>query len=197
MQALSKSSINVSSTLSTLDASYFDESAPIRKTLAGHREFEQRRLPLSAELRRLLILIDGKRSTQSLAFCVRKNELAQLLEALREKGLIEASSAKPIFMQTSVRNEARLLHGVQKAQFDAVRHAAMSATRELLGEFAKPYCIALTLCRDRSRLQEILNEIDDRLRSMLGGDVATMFCEVLKDALHASIAMPPVRRAAA
>jgi hypothetical protein len=61
------------------------------KTAAGQQEVQSRTLKLGAISRRLLILIDGKRSTPELASFVAGSDINQMLLELLGKGCIEAS----------------------------------------------------------------------------------------------------------
>jgi hypothetical protein len=65
------------------------------KTASGHQEIQTRALKLGQIPRRLLILIDGKRSTQELATLVADNDLNELLTELLDKGCIVAASTMP------------------------------------------------------------------------------------------------------
>jgi hypothetical protein len=60
------------------------------KTVAGQQEVQSRTLKLSPIPRRLLILIDGKRSTPELASFVAGSDINQLMVELLNKGCIEA-----------------------------------------------------------------------------------------------------------
>lgn len=65
------------------------------KTAAGSQEIQSRSLGLNPMLRRLLILIDGKRNFQELAALLNGNDLIMLLGELLTKGCIEATSVLP------------------------------------------------------------------------------------------------------
>lgn len=61
------------------------------KTVLGQQEIQSRALGLSPLVRRLLVLVDGKRSGTELAvFLSGQGEVAALLEQLHELGCIEA-----------------------------------------------------------------------------------------------------------
>lgn len=60
------------------------------KTAAGHEEIHKRALGLGPLPRRLLVLIDGKRSGQELAAFVTGHDVNELLKELQEKACIEA-----------------------------------------------------------------------------------------------------------
>jgi hypothetical protein len=166
----------------SFSANYFVDDAPLRKTMTGQREFEQRCLPLRAEQRRLLILIDGKRTAQSLAGYFRRDELPHLLEELCALGLVDSLTTEASFAASNVHNEPSVSIGVPESRFEAVKQAAIEATQALLGSLARPYCVALTLCRERTRLRDLFNQIDDKLSATLGRDASTVFCETLRQA---------------
>lgn len=74
------------------DAATDFEHTIFGKSATGSQEIQSRTLGLSPLLRRLLILIDGKRKFQELTVFVSGNDLATLLGELLEKGCIEAVS---------------------------------------------------------------------------------------------------------
>lgn len=61
------------------------------RTAAGEVEVAERRLPLSASARRLLILVDGRRAVALLSNFVRIGEFDSLAAELLAHGLIEAT----------------------------------------------------------------------------------------------------------
>lgn len=75
----------------TDDATDF-ENTIFGKSAAGSQEIQSRAMGLSPLLRRLLILIDGKRKFQELTVFVSGNDLTTLLGELLTKGCIEGVS---------------------------------------------------------------------------------------------------------
>ncbi len=65
------------------------------KTAVGQQEIQTRALKLAPVSRRLLILIDGKRSASELAAFVAGSDIAELLHELLDKGCIEVSAVLP------------------------------------------------------------------------------------------------------
>ena len=63
------------------------------KTPSGHQEIQTRALKLGPIPRRLLILVDGKRSTQELATLVAGHNVSELLTELLNRGCIESTGA--------------------------------------------------------------------------------------------------------
>lgn len=66
-------------------------SAVFSKTAAGQHEIASRALGLSPLARRLLVLIDGRRTGQDLAPFVAGHDLAQFLDELLGHGCVEAT----------------------------------------------------------------------------------------------------------
>jgi hypothetical protein len=156
-----------------------------RKTSAGHDEIEERRLPLRAELRRLLILIDGNRSSAELARCVRASELPEAIGDLAILGLIASVSTNPSFARVAVTDAIDTRSSMPPRQFEAARNAAAHAASELLGLAARPYCAKLLECRDSLDLRALLSTVQAKLRATLGEDAATIFVESVRDAAQA------------
>lgn len=65
------------------------------KSALGQQEIQSRSLGLSPLARRLLILIDGKRSFQDLGAFVTGQDLTNMLSELLSKGCIEAAAVQP------------------------------------------------------------------------------------------------------
>jgi hypothetical protein len=71
------------------------------RTAAGEAEVTERRLPLSASARRLLVLIDGRRAVALLSNFVRAGELDALADELLAHALIEAAGFADLPDETS------------------------------------------------------------------------------------------------
>lgn len=189
MLAMSTAQMPNNALSATTNGSVFADEAVFRKTVAGHREFELRQMPLRAELRRLLILIDGKRGIRSLAQCFRAGDLLLLLDELRIYGLIDEVESSGSFTEITVRDALNDANSMSQNQFDEVRGCAIHAAVELLGAAAQPSRLALTLCRDQRGLREILAELEGQLIAMLGHDAATLFFATVRDASSRAAAM--------
>ncbi|MDZ7919376.1 hypothetical protein [Rhodoferax sp.] len=66
------------------------------KTELGHREIQSRELGLDPLTRRVLILIDGKRTYSELAILVPSSDLKERMQALHSKECIAATVVAPI-----------------------------------------------------------------------------------------------------
>jgi hypothetical protein len=152
-----------------------------RKTRAGHQEIDNRQVLRRAELRRLLILIDGRRSPDELARCVRSSELNAAIENLVALGLIEPVAA-PSFAAIGVSEALSAQVSLTPRQLDAARSAAAFAASELIGQGADPYCAMLLACEDAGTLRSLVSILQTKIRATAGEDAATMFVESIRDA---------------
>jgi hypothetical protein len=164
-------------------ARYQMEEVTFRKTIAGHNEFEHRHVLHRAELRRLLILIDGKKSLDVLVAYFREFEFTGLLSELFALGMIEPVSEDHVFCPITVQEELAARSALKPMQFEAARRAAMHAASELLGTVARPYCANLVACQDSMTLRAVLSDIQEKLIETLGNDAATLFIETVRDAV--------------
>jgi hypothetical protein len=165
---------------------YVLEEVTFRKSLAGLNEFEHRHVINHAALRRLLILIDGKRSVDTLVQYFRAYEFAGLLSELLALGLIEPVSATESFCNSSVNEALAKRSSLKPMQFEAARRAALHAASELLGTLARPYCAQLIACQDSGGLRIVLDTIQEKLIATLGTDASTLFIETVRDAVKVS-----------
>ncbi len=69
----------------------FDQRVVYIKTAAGGKEVLARKLSLNPAERRILIIIDGKRSVAELPDFARPGEIVSILASLSQKGLIQIS----------------------------------------------------------------------------------------------------------
>jgi hypothetical protein len=157
-----------------------------RKTAAGQIEIEHRALGLRPELRRLLIMIDGKRTVDSLATLVRANELPVLLDELFAFDMIEATETPSSFLPTAAR-DVNDRQPLTPGQFKAACEAAISAARELLAADAKPYIAKISKCQDSNALRVVVSEVQLALIGRLGEDAATIFVDSIRSAARSQV----------
>jgi hypothetical protein len=164
----------------------FSLDAPIyRKTRSGHFEIESRQHLLRAELRRLLILIDGRRPAAELSRCVRTTELPEAIAELQTLGLIEPVSKDSSFVSVAVGEAFGIRESMPPKQLETARRAAAEAASELLGLASRPYCAMLLACRDSLDFRTLVSAVQSKLRATLGEDAATIFVESVRDAARA------------
>jgi hypothetical protein len=152
-----------------------------KKTEVGIRELSTREHGLRAELRRLLILIDGKRSIDALVPLFRGNELSTLVSELMAHGLIEPveMGGEPLPSRNAISNaEYALLTG---PQLRAAIQAGTNAVNELLGGQAKPWVKKLEQCTDSAAFRGAVGEVQLALTEQLGSDAADIFLETIRE----------------
>jgi hypothetical protein len=152
-----------------------------KKTTMGHQEIEQRGMGLRPALRRLLIVIDGKRSVESLGPLFRASELQTLLDELLALGMIDATETAMSFLPTASR-DIRDVQPLQPQQFAASRNAAAKSAEGLLGTGAKPFVTKILKCTNSSELRAAVSEVQLELIAKLGPDAATLYLETLRAA---------------
>ena len=135
-----------------------------RKTEAGIAEVQVRTLGLRAELRRLLILIDGTATLDRLAAFVRGSEIDFLVAELEYNGLVTSAPIAPIGRsQPAVKASAAgaanppshsANAGIEgaleptAAQVLAVRRVAIHMLHEILGPDADSMAVQIERCKN-------------------------------------------------
>jgi hypothetical protein len=153
-----------------------------RKTALGVRELQTHELGLRPELRRLLIMIDGKRAVEALAPLFRANELSTLIYELVAHGAIElVQSLRDVAKAPLALSEQEhsLLTG---RQFRAAVQAASASASELLGRHAKPWVKKIDSCSDSKSLRVVVSAVQEELRRVLGDDAAEIYVASVRDA---------------
>lgn len=162
------------------------------KTEAGMAEVKARALGLRAELRRLLILIDGAAPVGRLAVFVRGSEIDFLIAELESQGLITTGDASQV-AATPVAPVAASAAGGSTVQNDNVpepTHAQMLAVRvtairtlhELLGTEANPLVVQIERCREAQDLRVAITEIRQLLDRQLGVATGQRFLDAVRAA---------------
>ncbi len=136
---------------------------------------------LRPSLRRLLIVIDGKRSVESLQPLFRANELQTLLDELLALGMIDPTETAMSFLPTASR-DIRDVQPLQPQQFEASKNAAAKSAEGLLGAGAKPFVAKILKCKNSSELRAAVSEVQLELIAKLGPDAATLYLETLRSA---------------
>jgi hypothetical protein len=162
-------------------------SSVYRKTSAAHSALQTRDVLLSAAMRRLLVMIDGKQTLQSLARYVRAKELAPLIDQLRTLRLIEPANSNSVFSHTTLDDVIQIEEALSSEQLLAARRAAMEAAQELLGPLANDYLLEIAYAESTAALRVVVGEIEARITTIKGDDMATMFIELIRDAVAARV----------
>ena len=138
----------------------------LSKTDKGRLEMAERSGKLSAVQRRLLILVDGKKTVNDLGAFVRVGELTGALYHLQDLGLIAPSAqlvalqppAGPGFVASRPSELAR--PATDPREFAAVRDQAARFVQERLGQAGAPICSAIERCASPHELRSMLRGIE-------------------------------------
>lgn len=136
------------------------------KTDKGRLEIAGRSGVLSAVQRRLLILVDGKKTVNDLGAFVRVGELADALDYLQELDLVTPtgepvaleSPAAPGFVSSETDEPER--PATSPREFTRVRQDAALFVRERLGDAGTPICAAIDRCASPEELRSMLRGIE-------------------------------------
>ena len=175
-----------------------------RKTDAGVAEVQARALGLRAELRRLLILIDGTATLIRLAAFVRGSEVDFLIAELEVQGLITLvttgqtvgiaptpATARPVAARAATTSPVATpaahtdTDGVLEptaAQVTAVRRAAIQTLHDILGTEADALALKIEQCKSAQELRVTITEVRQNLDRLLGLAVGQRFLDVVRGA---------------
>jgi hypothetical protein len=152
-----------------------------KKTATGQAELDHRSSGLRPELRRLLILIDGKRSVAALAPLFRANELEGLIDELIAFDMIKATSNATSFLPDPASGN-KTPAPLDRQQLSAAIAAAKTGVKEMLGRDTKEFLQKLDSCADSKSLRLVVSEIQFRLIAEVGDDAATAFVVHIRNA---------------
>ena len=175
-----------------------------RKTEAGVAEVQSRALGLRAELRRLLILMDGTASVAKLATFVRGAEIEILIAELERHGLVvtgmstgisgfgplaatTSTPAAPMIDITSapaanVAASADSLLEPTAAQVQAVRRTAVRTLHDLLGPDADNLAIKIERCTNANEMRAAVTEVRQVLDRQMGVAAGQRFLDAVRGA---------------
>ncbi len=179
-------------------------NAIFRKTEAGVAEVQARALGLRAELRRLLILIDGTSTLTRLATFVRGSEIDFLIAELEIQGLIApatvgqamaitpaAATTRPAAAQTATASPIAApaapsdTDGVLEptaAQVLAVRRTAVRTLHDILGPEADALALKIDQCKSAQELRVTITEVRQNLDRQMGVAVGQRFLDAVRGA---------------
>ncbi len=171
------------------------------KTEAGMAEVKVRALGLRAELRRLLILVDGNAPLSRLAVFVRGSEIDYLIAELELQGLVTTSMGAPVAFAESIvvlpTAAWRATNAAPPAtpgavtyanlepttaQMLAVRRTAVSTLHDLLGPDADALAVKIERCKDAQELRVAITDIRQTLDRQLGADIGQRFLDAVRTA---------------
>jgi hypothetical protein len=178
-----------------------NQNTVFRKTELGNAEIASRKLGLRAELRRLLILVDGRSSASRLASVVRFPDLDNMLLELQAHGLIDVldgAVAPPLSTAPTPLNSASTIaRGTptmsqstgdssllpSQEQFVAARSAAVRFINDTLGPSGESFAIKLERARTPQDLRVAITEVRQSMERMVGASVAQRFLDHVRAAV--------------
>lgn len=153
----------------------------LTKTDAGREEVNHRSPRLTTTERRLLILVDGRKTVNQLGAFARVGELEPALDHLIGLGLV-AVDGEPMVLEPAVApgfsapvpfEPARPATDLQ--EFDQVRTEVARFVQNRLGAPAEPICAAIHRCRNPQELRALLRGIEVFIGQRLDPDTTQAF----------------------
>jgi hypothetical protein len=151
------------------------------KTDKGRAEVAGRSGSLSALQRRVLIVVDGKKTVNDLGAYVRVDELGGVLDYLLGEGLIESTNAiaplqtptAPGFAAAEASEAPR--PATNPEEFKKVRQQASCFVFDKLGASGDPICDAINRCDSPAELRKLLRGVEIFIGQRLGPDTTQAF----------------------
>lgn len=160
-----------------------DERLVYAKTAKGAAEVATRSGGLSLAARRVLIMIDGKRTVAELAPLARPGEIAVILEALETHGFVQPvdnvpAPAAPV--ETDAEPADELADGRLAASLEAVKRRAVRELSDRLGPDAEVMAVRIEQCRTPDELRQRLHEAERLVAGILGEAQGQDFLRALR-----------------
>jgi hypothetical protein len=171
---------------------------PYQKTTAGLNEIQSRQLGLRAELRRLLIMVDGKSPIAKFAPAFPAADVEALARELAALGLIAdpqaqppaaAPAAPPPMTAPAPSTTATPSHEPPAefgqptpAQFMAARQAAVRFINDNLGPSGESLALRLERCKEPDELRAAVRDARASLERFLGASTGQRFMEYVRGA---------------
>jgi hypothetical protein len=151
------------------------------KTDKGKAEIAERSHALNAVQRRLLILIDGKKTVNDLGAFARVGELDAALDHLQREELIESADyiaplqapVAPCFAAGSPSEAPR--PATSPEEFKKVRQQASDFVLERLGSDGEPICAAIDRCDSPAALRKLLRGVEIFIGQRLSAETTQAF----------------------
>lgn len=166
-----------------------DGSLVYSKTPKGVAEIATRSAQLSMTTRRVLIMIDGKRSVDELAVLLRPGEIDAVIGQLESAGLIHRSTAShPLDVPTIGGREMDAMPTTQGASGEdsnpmTLDEAKRRAVRELidrLGPDAESLALRIESCRTIEDFRECVRQAERFVSAAMGPAAAAEYLRALR-----------------
>ena len=151
------------------------------KTDKGRQEMAVRTNALDALQRRLLILVDGKRTVNDLGAYVRVGELNGALAHLLQHGFLAlwgepAALPPPLAPGFSAQDTVKPVRAATSLEhYERVRAEASAFIRQRLGDAATPICTAVDRCASPQELRQVLRGVEVFVGQRLDAQTAQAF----------------------
>jgi hypothetical protein len=160
-----------------------DDRLIYAKTPKGVAEVGTRSSAVSLAARRVLIMIDGKRTLGELAPLSPTGDIGPIVEQLEAQGMVQLASAGiptnpplgPAADSADDLAEERLV-----ASFDAFKRRAVRELSDRLGPDAEVMAVRIEHCRTTDDLRQRLLEAERLVAGMLGDAQAQEFLRALR-----------------
>jgi hypothetical protein len=167
-----------------------DGSLVYSKTPKGVAEVAARSAQLSMTTRRVLIMIDGKRSIDELAVLLRPGEIDAVITQLEAVGLIQRSSAShPLDVPTVAGREMDSVPTTQgptagedgnPMTLDEAKRRAVRELTDRLGPDAESLSMRIESCRTIEDFRERVREAERFVTAALGPAAAVDYLRALR-----------------
>ncbi|MDO9166066.1 MAG: hypothetical protein Q7U13_08160 [Rhodoferax sp.] len=153
------------------------------KTDSGRAEVAGRSRALSAVQRRVLIVVDGRKTVNDLGAFVRAGELVVALEHLLREGLIESTDfvaplqlpAAPGFAAATIDATEPRRAATCPQEFEKVRNEASRFVSDRLGAAGLPICEAIDRCSSPAELRKLLRGVEIFIGQRLSAETTQAF----------------------
>jgi len=161
-----------------------------QKTAAGIAEVQNRSMGLRAELRRLLIMVDGQSPLDRYKAAFPTSDVAALAKELEALGLIADPLAVPLAAVVSPTDAVKppaQAGGTEPpqptaAQFNAARQAAVRFINDQLGTSGESLALRLERCADPDALRAAVRDTRTALDRVMGTAAGQRFIEHVRNA---------------
>lgn len=159
-----------------------DERLVYAKTQKGSAEVTARSGALSLAARRVLIMIDGKRSVAELAPLARPGEVVQIIELLEQHGFVQPVNAAAVRAAEPAPADAgdELAEERLVATLEAVKRRAVRELSDRLGPDAEVMAVRIEQCGTADELRQRLREAERLVAGILGNEQAQEFLRALR-----------------
>ncbi len=146
------------------------------KTATGLQEIQTRAMGLPALIRRVLVLVDGKRSVKELAAFVGDNDITEVLDQLVAKGCIDAQVKAVVNSAPEQLTAASLLTRLPDAatrspkEIEMARNFMSNTTNNIFGQNMRLSLIkTIDSCESAEELRQVYPAWADNMASISAG----------------------------